>query len=258
MKIKHTTQMSLAFGTLLLGSGVVFGSENDDRIETAAKQSYVFKTYLKNDSVEAESKEGAVTLTGKVSDPSHRRLAEDTVGNLPGVLSVNNRIVVAPEAPAERSDAWLGTKVKSTLLFHRNVSAMGTDVFVKDGVVSLRGEAKNAAQIELTTEYASDIEGVKEVRNEMTLPKPATQEAASLGDRIDDASITAQVKASLMTHRSTSAMKTTVKTVEGVVIVGGVAKNEAEKSLVTKLVSDIHGVRSVENRMTVALRANDQ
>ena len=31
-----------------------------------------------------------------------------------------------------------------------------------------------------------------------------------------------------------------------------IAKNDAEKSLVTKLVSDIHGVSSVKNEMTVA------
>jgi osmotically-inducible protein OsmY len=31
----------------------------------------------------------------------------------------------------------------------------------------------------------------------------------------------------------------------------GVAKNDAEKSLVTKLVTDIQGVTSVKNQMTV-------
>jgi osmotically-inducible protein OsmY len=35
--------------------------------------------------------------------------------------------------------------------------------------------------------------------------------------------------------------------------VGGVAKNEAEKSLVTKLATDIAGVSQVINNMTVAV-----
>lgn len=33
----------------------------------------------------------------------------------------------------------------------------------------------------------------------------------------------------------------------------GIAKNDAEKSLVTKLVSDIYGVSSVVNKMTIAV-----
>lgn len=61
------------------------------------------------------------------------------------------------------------TKVKTTLLFHRNVSTTATEVFAKDGTITLRGEADNNAQKDLTTEYALDVEGVKNVNNEMTV-----------------------------------------------------------------------------------------
>ena len=56
-----------------------------------------------------------------------------------------------------------------------------------------------------------------------------------------------------MSHRSTSALKTKVSTTDGVVTVSGIAKNAAEKSLVTKLVTDIDGVGSVINNMTIAV-----
>ena len=55
----------------------------------------------------------------------------------------------------------------------------------------------------------------------------------------------------LLFHRSTSALNTTVTTKSGVVTVGGKAKNAAEKDLVTKLVNDVNGVKSVKNRMTI-------
>ena len=74
-----------------------------------------------------------------------------------------------------------------------------------------------------------------------------------MGEKLDDASITAQVKTALFTHRSTSAMKTKVITRNGEVTLTGIAKNAAEKSLVTKLVDDIQGVTSVKNEMTVDL-----
>jgi len=238
-------------GALMLTNIELRAGQTDNRIEASAKKSYVFKTYLKDDSIITESKDGAVTLKGTVAESSHKSLAQDTVEGLPGVKSVDNQLKVQGEIPAEHSDGWLSTKVKSTLLFHRNVSAGGTDVHVKNGVVSLRGEASSQAQKELTGEYAKDTEGVNEVKNEMTVAKTPAWPSETIGERIDDASVTAQVKSSLLSHRSTSALKTKVATKDGVVTLSGNAKNAAEKALVTKLVTDINGVNNVINNMTI-------
>jgi len=236
---------------LLLAGAPLRASQTDDRIESSAKKSYVFKHYLTDDSIKTESKNGEVTLTGTVSEQSHIGLASDTVSGLPGVKSVDNRLVVKGEAPAEHSDTWIGLKVKTALLFHRNVSATKTDVNVTDGIVSLSGKASSMAQKELTTEYARDVEGVKDVKNQMTVAKNPAKPDETVGEKIDDASVTAQVKASLLSHRSTSALKTKVETTDGVVTLSGIAKNAAEKSLVTKLATDVNGVSSVVNNMTV-------
>jgi osmotically-inducible protein OsmY len=257
MKMKSTPALALlaAVGTMMITSTSLRASDTDDRIESSAAKSYTFKTTLKDDSIKVDSKDGVVTLTGTVADASQKSLAEDTVASLPGVVSVNNQLQINGEQPAEHSDTWIAMKVKTTLLFHRNVSATGTTVYVKDGVVTLQGEASSMAQKELTTEYAKDVDNVKSVNNEMTVAKMPVAPDASIGDKIDDASITAEVKSSLLSHRSTSALHTTVSTTDGVVTVGGVAKNDAEKSLVTKLASDINGVTSVINNMTIAAQA---
>lgn len=226
-------------------------AEKDDQIEASAKKSYVFKTFLAEDTVTTKSKDGAVTLTGTVNEASHKMLAQETVSALAGVKSVDNKLDVK-QNPAEDSDTWLFLKVKSTLAYHRSVSAYNTEVDLNEGVVTLKGEAVSLAQKELTTEYVNDVEGVKEVKNEMTVAATAEKPAQTIADIIDDASITAQVKMALLSHRSTSAFSTTVTTTEGVVTVGGKAKNTAERDLVTKLVSDIKGVRSVVNSMTIA------
>jgi osmotically-inducible protein OsmY len=252
MKRIYPLALLVVTGALLVTSAPLRASESDSRIESSAAKSYVFKTYLKNDSIKTVSKDGAVTLTGTVAEASHKSLAENTVESLPGVTSVDNQLKIKGESPAEHSDTWIGMKVKASLLYHRNVSASGTDVYVKDGVVSLRGEASSLAQKELTTEYAKDIDNVKEVKNEMTIAKTPAKPGETMGEKIDDASITAQVKSVLLTHRSTSALKTKVSTTDGVVTLSGIAKNAAEKSLVTKLVTDINGVTSVVNNMTIA------
>jgi hyperosmotically inducible periplasmic protein len=255
MRIKSTYPLALlvASGSMFIASTSLRASETDDRIESSASKSYVFKTYLKDDSIKTESKDGVVTLTGTVTQESDRRLAQDTVESLPGVKSVDNQLTVTGAIPPEHSDAWIGWKVKSALLFHRNVSATGTTVYVKDGIVTLQGEASSMAEKELTTEYAKDVDNVKGVKNEMTIAKTPAVPSETMGAKIDDASITAQVKSSLLTHRSTSALDTKVETTDGVVTLSGIAKNDAEKSLVTKLVTDINGVTSVINNMTIAV-----
>jgi osmotically-inducible protein OsmY len=255
MNMKSTCSLALlaATGALLVAGTPLRASDTDSRIESSAAKSYVFKTYLKDDSIKTESKNGAVTLTGTVAEANHKSMAENTVESLPGVKSVDNQLIVKGESPAEHSDTWIGLKVKTALLFHRNVSASGTDVYVKDGIVSLRGEAASQAQKELTTEYAKDVEYVKGVKNEMTIAKAPAKPVDTAGEPIDDASITAQVKSSLKAHHSTSALRTRVETLNGEVTLSGVAQNAAEKSLVTKLVTDINGVTSVINNMTIGV-----
>jgi osmotically-inducible protein OsmY len=239
----------VAVVALLIISVPVHASKMDSSIESSAKQSYVFKTYLKADDIKIQSMDGVVTLTGTVSEESHKSLAQETVAGLPDVKSVDNRLEVKGERPAENSDAWLTTKVKTILLFHRNVSAM-TEVNTKDGIVTLQGEATSQAQKDLTTEYAKDVEGVKDVKNEMTVTK-TSKKTRTVGQKIDDASITAQVKMTLLYHRSTSALKTSVTTKKGEVILRGKAKNAAEKDLATKFANDVNGVKGVKNRMTI-------
>jgi len=255
MKNKTMFPLTLAavVSTMLITSAPLRAADTDSRIESSAANSYVFKTYLKDDSIKTDSKEGAVTLTGTVAKASDKSLAEDTVAGLPGVKSVDNHLLVSGEQPAEHSDTWITMKVKTALLFHRNVSATGTSVYTKDGIVTLQGEADSMAQKELTTEYAKDIDNVKSVNNEMTIAKTPAVPDATIGDKIDDASITAEVKSSLLSHHSTSALHTGVTTTDGVVTLSGVAKNDAEKSLVTKLATDINGVTSVINNMTIAV-----
>ena len=251
MKAIYSIFLMVAAVALLVLSVPVHASKMDRRIESSAKQSYLFKTYLLGDDIKIQSKDGVVTLTGTVAEESHKSLAQETVASLPGVKSVDNGLEVKGERPAENSDAWRMMKVKTTLLLHRSVSGFKTEINVKDGIVTLRGEAASQAQKDLTTEYAKDVEGVKDVKNEMTVAKTSVKPDKTLGEKVDDASITAQVKMMLLSHRSTSALNTKVKTKNGVVTLGGKAKNAAEKDLAAKFANDVKGVKSVNNQMTI-------
>ncbi len=251
MKKNMTLLLAIAFALLLTDRAPLRAADTDSRIENSFKDSYVYKTFLKDEHIKISSKDGVVTLSGDVFDPSHKPMAQDTAEALPGVKSVDNRIELSGEQAAERSDTWISMKVKSALLYRRSVSGLDTEVFVKDGIVTLKGEASNTAQRDLTTQYAQDIDGVKSVNNEMSIAKAPKEDIRTTDEKIDDASITAQIKSTLLLHRSTSTLRTDVETKEGEVTLTGDAKNQAEKDLVSKLVGDINGVKSVNNNMTI-------
>ena len=249
MKSVPVKAKMMAAVALLAFSTPVFAADIDGRIELSARQSYVFKTYLQGEDIKIQAKNGAVTLTGIVSDEHHKTLARETVAGLPGVTGVDNRLAVKGAAPSANSDAWIKEKVRATLLFHRSVSTM-TEVDVKDGIVTLRGAAESQAQKDLTTDYARDVEGVKSVTNAMVVTA-APKKAQTIGEKVDDASITAQVKMTLLYHRSTSAINTKVETTGGEVTLYGKARTAAELNLASKLANDVNGVTKVNNRMVI-------
>ena len=245
MKIKNLPTLFVLLASPL---ALFASSATDRRIEDAAKASYNYRTVLE-DHVTVKANGGVVTLTGTVQDRDERELAVDTVENLPGVTSVKNEIVINASYP-EHSDGWMALKIRSRLLVKANVSAATTTVAVKDGVVTLGGTADNVAQKELTEVYAAEIDHVKSVKSDIVV-KDSPAKGETIGEKIDDASITTQVKYALLSHKGTSALKTKVTTSDGVILVTGEAGSNAEKSLVTKLAQDIRGVKSVSNNMTV-------
>ena len=242
--------VSLAAAALLTLSVPVHALKMDSRIELAAKESHVFRTYLKDDDIKIGSKDGDVTLTGSVTENSHKSLAGDTVTNLPGVKTVDNRLEVTG-APTANSDAWLGDKLKITLMFYRSESVGKAEVDVKDGIVTLRGVADSQAQKESTAECAKDVDGVKEVNNEMTVSTTVVISPRTMREKIDDASVATLVRMALVVRRSTSGLDTSIVVRRGVVTVDGRAKDAAGKDHVTKVVQGVTGVKRVKNRMTI-------
>ena len=313
-----TSAQTLRLSILALVSAValpagLFANELDDRIEKSFNDSYVNRSQLNDSDVSIDAENGVVTLKGSVQNSDQKRLAEDTVRGLPGVTTVRNELKVKSD-PKESSDEWIALKVRSSLVYHRNVGLMDTDVKVNNGTVTLTGVAETAAEKALAGEYAADIKGVTNVDNQIKVV-PENERAAwkanrdkeraemradkaevradrdravaradstydrtardldrkadkaernvrdagdraernvrDMGDKIDDASITAQVKASLAVHKSTSAIRTEVTTVDGTVTLRGEARNAAEKELAGKIAKDVRGVRNLNNEMIV-------
>lgn len=78
--------------------------------------------------------------------------------------------------------------------------------------------------------------------------RSATSEA---GDKVADAAITASVNTDLAKDNDLSALKINVDTSNGHVTLRGTAPSEEAKQRATKLASNVKGVTSVDNELTV-------
>jgi osmotically-inducible protein OsmY len=99
---------------------------------------------------------------------------------------------------------------------------------------------------------------VTEVLNEMTIRRKLEPAKPAVAEVIDDASITAEVRATLAAHRSTRDAGAKIQAADGVVTIQGVARSEAERDSVTRLAADVEGVLRVVNRMTLAVPGADR
>jgi hypothetical protein len=146
----------------------------DHEVEVALTESYNFRTLL-NDNARAQVENGVVTLTGTVENRYQRALAEDTARTIPGVQEVHNHLDVLSPGRV-RSDGWIELRIRGMLFVREGVSGKSTDITVREGVVTLRGVADNPVQKELTENYARQVDGVRAVRNEMSVADEPTEE----------------------------------------------------------------------------------
>lgn len=123
--------------------------------------------------IDVSTENGVVSLEGDADSEAGKELAERLAANTDGVHTVENRIRVTGASDSDDeesrgigdvvSDSWITTKVRSTLIFTRNVPARSIGIDTKDGVVALEGEVDNSAARGLAIELASDIRGVRKV-----------------------------------------------------------------------------------------------
>jgi osmotically-inducible protein OsmY len=117
-------------------------------------------------------------------------------------------------------------------------------------MATMRGDAASQDQKELTTKFPKHVEAVKGVTDEMTVAM-TSKTARTSGRKIDNASITAQVKIALLYNLPANALHSKFETTGGVVSWYGKACSAAELKLATRLANDINGVQMVKNRMVI-------
>ena len=85
-----------------------------------------------------------------------------------------------------------------------------------------------------------------------TLPGCAVSRGqSSVGEYIDDASITTAVKAKFVESKAVDATSIKVETLNGEVMLSGFAKSGTERGEAESLARHVHGVKAVKNQIVV-------
>jgi hyperosmotically inducible periplasmic protein len=74
-----------------------------------------------------------------------------------------------------------------------------------------------------------------------------TREQSTVGEYVDDATITTQVKAKFAEDKTVAASSISVETLRGTVQLSGFAKSAAERSQAEAIASRVKGVKGVKN-----------
>lgn len=78
-----------------------------------------------------------------------------------------------------------------------------------------------------------------------------SRDQSTVGEYIDDATITTKVKAKFVEDKTVDASAISVETLNGEVILSGFAKSSAEKTRAQELARQVKGVRAVKNSLEV-------
>ncbi|BBT37806.1 BON domain-containing protein [Pseudomonas putida] len=126
--------------------------------------------------IEVESREGVVTLRGKVDSAEAKELAGVLARTTDGVHLVNNLVsldsaamakarekpVDAPVGP-QPSDNWIVDKIQSSYRYSRNLDGLNLKVASEQGMVRLSGEVVSSEQKTIAVEVARQMIGVRGV-----------------------------------------------------------------------------------------------
>lgn len=118
-------------------------------------------------SINVESYEGVVQLSGFVASAHEKTTAGKVAAGVSGVRSVINSLAVAPSTSigTKLDDSVLTGKVKAALMDSADVASMDINVETHGGVTQLAGFVASNAMKERASQVAARVQGVKQVDN---------------------------------------------------------------------------------------------
>lgn len=160
-------------------------------------------------------------------------------------LATSVTSVAAAEDQAK--DAALTERVKAALASDSALAARSIEVETRDGVVQLSGFVNSEDQRTAALMRARSVQGVQEVRNDLSLRDDTRPTNRPVADTV----IAARVRDSLKDADLASDSDVNVEVSKGIVQLSGFVSTPQEKARAGDLASAVEGVRDVENQIAL-------
>ncbi len=265
----------------------------DGWLITKIQSKFVADREIKATDIDVSSRDGVVTLKGRVQNEPMRSLAVAIAQNTNGVKQVVDQLAVmvaAPVAPARPAnavtagavattgsavpdntprtdDASITSGIQAKYFLDDKVKARRIDVNSSNGIVTLHGEVGSDDERERALLLARTSEGVERVEDNLTVVIEPQSEATSSPALSTAPSATAQRTAAKVDDMVTTRLQTKlssdglvksgdvqVTAKNGVILLEGTVPTSAAKQRALKLAREAEGVTQVVDRIRVGKR----
>lgn len=218
-----------------------------NRKDETIKKEVVDQLYWDNrvdaDDVTVHVDNGVVTLKGTVPTHGARSSAVTDTWMIDGVTSVEDQIDVELAPTVEiPTDAEIRNNIQNILSWNTDIDVMDIDVSVEGGVVTLEGTVDEYWKKWKAVELVSDVSGVIDVLDEMTVVPTGSFIDKDIAETINDA---------LDRNLYIDAEDITVEVEHGKVTLTGVVPTNFVRSKAGDIASYTAGVIDVHNNLVV-------
>lgn len=146
---------------------------SDSAVTAKVKSALLEDKSITSSDISVETSKGVVTLSGFVGSQALSTRAVEIATQVEGVQSVSDKLQVkdnqSQSVGAYADDAVVTSTIKAKLLADDIVPSRKVKIETQDGVVLLSGKVDNKAQSDRAESIAKAVDGVKSVKNDLTV-----------------------------------------------------------------------------------------
>jgi len=138
----------------------------DARINLEVKLALIADGRTSGFATDVDTRDGIVTLSGKVDTEQARAAADEVAKKVDGVTSVNNQLQVVPEAKRDEVDATdekITDAIEKAMETDPGLTDVGISANSNNGVITLDGSVETREQLLKAAEAIRKVPGVRSV-----------------------------------------------------------------------------------------------
>ena len=141
-------------------------ASNDDWVTLKTKLALIADKRTSGFDTSVDTKDGTVTLSGKVDSADSKMAATEVAGGIKGVKTVDNQLQVVPDAKrkqVDEADSKIEATVTKVMKSDSDLKDLSLNAKANNGIVVLTGSVDNGGELVAAAEAVRKVEGVKAV-----------------------------------------------------------------------------------------------